>query len=195
MLTLIRKKTPIQPINYTCATLPMAKFVKCIVKSEYDVVGGEDAWNKIFDEYLTLSDDGSISQLLALLKSIAILTNKIQLVETIVNTMANKPIPELADQLRAMGFRFSYGENLQQDLQATINQAKSWLLKLQQDQKELEELRKSDGKAATEQDYEMQYSAIEQFKGVGIDPEKYTVGRYIADIKRMKLQSQALQKQ
>lgn len=185
MLTLFRKKA--SSIQYTCSTLCMAKFVKCLVHSSYELVGGEQSWETIFNEYLNLSGDESISQLLALLKSIAILTNRIQLIEIIVNQLAIKPIPELADQLRKMGFRFQYGDDLENDLVKTINQAKGYLLKLQQDQKELEDLRKSDGKAATEQDYEMQYSAIEQFKGVTIDPETYTVARYVADVNRMKL--------
>lgn len=102
--------------------------------------------------------------------------------------MATKPIPELAARLQKMGFRFQYTDNLERDIQSTINQARGELLKLQQDQKELEELRRGDGKAATEQDYEMQYSAIEQFKGCPIDPDKYTVARYAADIRRMKMQ-------
>lgn len=171
----------------------MAKFVKCLVRQSYDLVGGEYAWETIFNEYLALSGDDSITQLLSLLKSIAILTNRLALIEIIVNQMAVKPIPELAEQLRKLGFRFQYGDNLEADLKATVNQARTLLLKLQQDQKELEDLRKSDGKAATEQDYEMQYSAIEQFKGVSIDPEIYTVARYVADIKRMKLQYQQTQ--
>lgn len=169
----------------------MAKFVKCLVAGQYELIGGEQAWEAIFNEYLTLSGDESISQLLSLLKSIAILTNRLQLIEIIVQQMAIKPVRELADQLRNMGFRFQYDTDLENDLKKTVNQAKQYLLKLQQDQKELEDLRKSDGKAATEQDYEMQYSAIEQFKGVAIDPEVYTVARYVADVNRMKLQSQA----
>lgn len=168
----------------------MAKFVKCLVSAQYDLVGGVNAWDTIFNEYLTLSGDESISQLLSLLKSIAIVSNRLQLIEIIVNQMVIKPIPELAEQLRSMGFRFQYTENLERDLQLTINQAKGYLLKLQQDQKELEDLRKSEGGPATEQDYEMQYSAIEQFKSVSVDPETYTVSRYCADIRRMKIQYQ-----
>lgn len=193
MLTLFRKKTTPKQLIYTCQTLCMAKFVKCLVKAEYELVGGEKSWEVIFNEYLTLSGDESISQLLSLLKSIAILSNRIQLIEIIVQQMAIKPIPELAQQLRNMGFRFQYTDDLENDLKKTVNQAKQYLLKLQQDQKELEDLRKSDGKAATEQDYEMQYSAIEQFKGVPIDPETYMVARYAADVSRMKQQYQPTQ--
>lgn len=188
MLTLLRKKA--KPIVYTCANLSMAKFVKCLVAAQYELVGGNTAWDIIFNEYLTLSGDESIGQLLSLLKSIAIVSNRLQLIEIIVQQMAIKPIPELAEQLRVMGFRFQYSDNLERDLELTINQAKGYLLKLQQDQKELEDLRKSEGGPATEQDYEMQYSALEQFKGVSIDPDTYTVARYCADVKRMKIQYQ-----
>src|ERR1700688_560387 len=176
-------------VTYTSADLPIAKFVKCLVCQQFPLVGGEKAWETIFNEYLQLSGDESITQLLSLLKSIAILTNKIQLIDIIVNQMSIKPVPELAEQLRKMGFRFGYGDNLKSDLLSTVNQAKGWLLKLQQDQKELEDLRRSEGGAATEQDFEMQYSAIEEFKGVAINPETYTVARYCADVKRMKMRN------
>lgn len=188
MLTLLRKKA--KPIVYTCASLPMAKFVKCLVSAQYELVGGEKAWKTIFNEYLTLSGDQSISQLLILLKSIAILSYRIELIEVLVNQMQITPNQDFADQLRKLGFRFQYSDNLEADLKATVNQARGLLLKLQQDQKELEDLRKKDGGVATEQDYEMQYSAIEQFKGVAIDPDTYTVARYTADIRRMKMQNQ-----
>lgn len=168
----------------------MAKFVKCLVCGDTSLVGGEQAWETIFQEYLTLSGDSSISQLLTLLKSIAVLTYRIELIEILVNEMAVRPIPDIAARLQKMGFRFPYTDNLERDLQGTVNQARTELLRLQQDQKELEDLRKTDGKAATEQDYEMQYSAIEQFKGVSIDPDTYMVARYAADMRRMKLSAE-----
>lgn len=192
MLTFTRKPKQ-QKITYTCANLPMAIFVQCLVNAKLDLVGGEQAWETISQEYSSLIDHEAASQYLTLLKSIAVLTYRIELIEILVNEMASRPIPDIAARLQKMGFRFPYTDNLERDLQATINQARTELLRLQQDQKELEDLRKTDGKAATEQDYEMQYSAIEQFKGVSIDPDTYMVARYAADIRRMKMAAQVNQ--
>lgn len=197
MLAIFKQKL-IKPALYTsCKEVSMTAFIKAIVKQDYSglIKSGlplktdiDKAWETVFNEYTSISGDNHVSTLLALLKDIAILTNKLQLIEIIVNEMAEKHMPGLAEQLRKLGFRFQYedGPELRRELEITIVQSKAMLLQLKQDQAELEELRKNDGGAATEQDYELQLSAIEEFKGVSINPDTYMVSRYCADIKRMK---------
>jgi hypothetical protein len=161
----------------------------CLIKSGKPLQAElETAWDKIFNEYLTISGDSQIQQILALLKEIAIITNKLTLIEIIVNQMAIKHNPGLADQLRSLGFRFQYNddENLLRELELTITQSKAHLLTLQQNKAELEELRKNEGGAATEMDYEMQLSELSKFQGFQLDPDKLTVSAYCAILKRFK---------
>lgn len=164
----------------------MEKFVDCLVNGNTHVV---DDWEVIFNEYLTISGDTHIGTILQLMKSISIHENKLTLIQICVDQLKNYHHGYIADQLKSMGFRFEYedGPKLQKELEITVTQSKAFLLQLNQDKQELEELRASEGSAATLQDYELQYSALEEFKGVAIDPATYMVSRYVADVKRMKL--------
>lgn len=193
MLAIFKKKqqpAPIQELPQrelinTCSKCSMEKFVDCIVNGNTHVV---DDWGAIFNEYLTISGDTHISSILELLKSITIAENKLWLIEVCVQQFAGHYHGYIADELKGMGFNFQYeeGENLNSELNATITKSKQILIQLKQDKAELEELRAAQGEAATVQDYELQYSAIEEFKGTPIDPTIYKVSRYVADVQRMK---------
>lgn len=163
----------------------MSIFTECIVNGKTELV---DNWDKIFNEYLSISGDTHISAILELMKSITMIENKLKLIQFCVDQLAEKHLTGLAELLKEMGFRFGYedGPELQGELELTVTQAKNMLIRLNQDKAELEELRKGEKGAATMQDYEKQYSAIEEFKGCVIDPEKYMVSRYTADVARMK---------
>lgn len=198
MLAVFKKKLQKSTCYATCSEVYMTAFIKAIIKQDYsgliktgspapiDVVV---AWEKIFDEYLTISDDTHIRQLLALMKDVAILTNKISLIEFIVQKMAEKHHEGFAEQLRAMGFRFQYedGPQLKRELEITIVQSKSLLLQLNQSKSELEELRNGEGKAASEMDYLIQLSELGKFQGYALDPDKLTVTAYCAILKRFKI--------
>jgi hypothetical protein len=192
------KRLLIKPSCYeSCKDVVFSAFVKAIVHQDLSglIKSGSplpsqlaSAWDKVFNEYLIISGDTQISTLLALLKDIAIITNKLTLIELIVNQLAVKHHVGLADQLRSLGFRFQYadGPELMRELELTITQSKQHLLILEQNKAELQELQKNEGKPATEQDYQLQLSALEEFKGVAINEDTYTVARYCADIKRMR---------
>ncbi|MDB5288525.1 MAG: hypothetical protein JWR05_3474 [Mucilaginibacter sp.] len=192
-----QKKALISECFTSCYEVSMATFINAMVDHNFNGLTKSgnpnqaqlaDAWDKVFTEYLAISGDTQISTILALVKDIAILTNKLFLIETIVQQMENKHDFKLADHLRSLGFRFQYedGPELRRELELTIIQSKAILLELEQNKAELEELRKGDGEAATRQDYQLQLSALEEFKSCSIDEDKYTVARYCADIKRMK---------
>jgi len=182
---LFKKPLPPKELINTCSKCSMAKFVDCLVNGNTHVV---DNWESIFNEYLSISGDTHISTILELLKSITMIENKLTLIQLCVDRLADGYHVGLADQLRSLGFRFKYedGPDLRRELEITVTQSKSMLIQLEQEKAELETLRKSDGEKATIQDYELQYSAIEEFKGCVIDPDAYMVSRYVADIKRMK---------
>lgn len=206
MLALLKRKISPSECFDTCKDVNMSVFIQCIVKGDNSglVKQGKpcteqltSAWEKLFNEYISLSGDTSVKKLLSLLKEIAILSNRLMLIEILVNQIANDHHPDLADQLKKMGFRFNYenGENLQRELELTVAQSKTQLIQLNQAKAELEEMRSTDNRKATEQDFEMQISAIEEFKGVAIDIDNYTVSRYCADVNRMKIRYNATKKQ
>jgi hypothetical protein len=198
MLAIFNKKKAIISECFTsCYEVTMSAFIPAIVDHDYKGLtkAGNpnsqqlaEAWDKVFTEYLSISGDTQISTILALVKDIAILSNKLFLIETIVQQMENKHDFKLAEHLRSLGFRFQYedGPDLKRELDITITQSKALLLELEQNKAELEELRKGDGEAATRQDYELQLSSLEEFKSCSINENIYTVARYVADVKRMK---------
>jgi hypothetical protein len=169
----------------TCSKCSMTKFVDCLVNGNTHVV---DDWAAIFNEYLSISGDTHISTVLELTKSITVIENKLTLIQLCVDQLAEKHHEGLAQQLKNLGFRFSYedGENLHRELELTVTQSKSLLIQLNQEKAELETLRANETGKASVQDYEKQYSAIEEFKGCVIDPDTYMVSRYAADVSRMR---------
>lgn len=192
-----QKKVLISECFISCYEVSMATFIDCIVDQKFTGLAKSgkpneaqlaDAWDKVFTEYLSISGDTQISGILALVKDIAILSNKLFLIETIVQQMENQHDFKLAEHLRSLGFRFQYedGPELKRELELTIIQSKALLLELEQNKSELESLRKDDSGAATRQDYQLQLSALEEFKGCSINEETYTVARYCADLKRLK---------
>jgi hypothetical protein len=186
MLALFKQKQQPKELINTCSKCSMEKFVDCIVNGNTHVV---DDWTAIFNEYLTISGDTHISTLLELMKSIAMIENKLTLIQLCVDQLAKGHHSGLAQQLKGLGFRFNYedGPDLHRELELTVTQSKQLLIQLNQDKDELQALRATESGAATLQDYEMQYSAIEEFKSCSIDPRTYMVSRYVADVKRMKL--------
>ena len=187
MLAFLKKTKVEQPkelIN-TCAKCSMEKFVECLVNGNTHVVGD---WGAIFNEYLTLSSDTHIDAILHLMKSITMLENKLTLIQICIDMISSRHDEGLVENLKSFGFNFTYenGPQLRKELEMTVTQAKSLLIELNQDKKELEELRGDETKTATAQDYEIQYSAISEFLGVMVNPANYMVSRYCADIQRMK---------
>lgn len=149
----------------------------------------ETAWEKVFNEYLTISGDTHIQQILILMKDIAILTNKITLIELIVEQMRISYVGAFADQLRSLGFRFQYedGPELLRELELTLNQTIQLRLRLQESQAEYQQLQVSDGAQVTDQDYEVYLSELEKFQGVAMNPDTTSVARYCAIVKRFKI--------
>lgn len=180
-----QKKQPTRELIDACSKCSMAKFVDCLINGNTRVV---DDWDVIFNEYLTISGDTHISTILELLKSIAMIENKLTLIQLCVDQLASAHHIGLAEQLKKLGFRFNYedGPDLMRELEITVTQSKTLLIQLSQEKAELQELRANESGTATVQDYEKQYSAIEEFKGVAIDPDTYTVSRYCADVSRMR---------
>jgi hypothetical protein len=198
MLAIFKKKSQKNICYTSCSEVYMTAFIKAIVKQDYSglIKKGSPkaeelalAWQKVLDEYLTISGDTNISTVLALLKEIEILSNKITLIEFVVSQMAQNYHQGFAEQLHAMGFRFKYedGPELMRELELTIVQSKSLLVQLNQSKAELAELRGDDGKAATEMDYEMQLSELGKFQGYSLNPDKLTVTAYCAILKRFKI--------
>jgi hypothetical protein len=178
--------------------MPFYNFVKCLVKGDLSYIGGrgkdrKKAWENIFNEYLSLSENTSTKHYLSILKDIHTITARLIIIETIVNSLMLKYHPGLVKQLQAFGFRSAYleGDGLAAELEKTIAQCKMQLVTLHQRKQELAGMEQVKGKEATERDYELQLSEMSKFQGYHINSKNITVSEYCAIMSRFKEQNKA----
>lgn len=191
----------------SCSELPLRKFVRCLVGGDVsflrkngwakkDVL--EEAWEKIFIEYLDLTKDPRQSQLLALMRDLTTLNTRAMLVYEICRQLSQKPHPALAEQLKRMGFRYDYDLNdpvkRKRATMATIAQARLLTYQAEQRKKDLEHLQKAGGKEMTEADYDELITELSKFQGYRLDPNKTTVSEFATIVKRYKDHVKALTK-
>lgn len=183
-----------QEIYTSCDELPIYNFVKIAVRDELRFLNVDrlnfivtddhkNAWTEILQEYTGLSKDNKQFQILDLLKVITKSNLTLDLVQNIVDFLANDFDQEMITILRSLGFLYKYdpySDTYDSDLRKTVSQAKSIIVKKNIAEKELEGL-KSEGKEkkATEQDYISLMVALSKFQGYHIDWKKTSVSEYV----------------
>lgn len=179
----------------SCEDLPFYNFIKCLINNDYKYLRGDPkarkkAWECIFDEYIVIAADKSTSQYVSILKDINTISNKLLIVETLVNSLAIQYNPYHIKQLGGLGFRFIYAndETLKADLEGTISQCRMQLVTLQQRKQELASLERSKvkSKGATENDYWLQLSELSKFQAYHLNPKIITVSEYCAILCRFR---------
>jgi hypothetical protein len=140
----------------------------------------EVAWAKIYEEYLSLTNDTKFSTTFRIKKDIYYLTNKLQIISTIVTHLEDRYNSELCKHLRSLGFNLKFTqESINKDLELVAKLSKSIILRVQQLNKEYATLTKEE-KAVTKQDYYDAMASLEKFRGGGIDPKTTTLMQFIS---------------
>ena len=130
------------------------KFIVCICDQNYSglIKKGtapanqlQKAWNKIYDEYLTIIKDKEQSYLMQLTKEVYLLEFKINIINTIVTSLSIQYDPEILKELKRWApvwGQFNPGdeEKYLQELQTVINQNKRLIIELDSKSKELNDL-------------------------------------------------------
>lgn len=181
-------------IYKSCDELPLYNFVKIVVRDElrflninrlnFDVTEDHKlAWTDLLQEYTGLSKDNKQFHILDLLKVITKSNLTVDLIQHIVEFLANDFDKDMIIILRSLGFAYKYDPNsdtYDSDLKKTISQAKSIIVKKNIAEKELEDLKsESTDKKATEQDYIALLVALSKFQGYHIDWKKVSVSEYV----------------
>jgi hypothetical protein len=144
-----------------------------------------EAWESIFSEFTTLSDNKQSNYLLSLLREYYSIPNKIVIIETIVQALSERYDPELIRLLRSMGFRHKYEpETMAMDLQLTVTQSKSLVVRWNDLNTDLEKVGKSEKSEAN--DYDAILSELSKYQGYRLDPKQITVSEFCAIVKRFK---------
>lgn len=183
----------LKPVYYSgkaynsCASLPLYNFIKIVCGGSLDnlLIRGkvkdlEGIWEKIHEEYTTLTKDTSVAAAFRLIREIYYTNNKIVLLDKVVDYLRMRYVSELCQQLREMGFRHDYTpKTIENDLKLVVTQRKSWILKLKQAADAHESLKQTD--KSEEADFYDTLAILEKFRGGGsIDPKTTTVMQFIS---------------
>lgn len=167
----------------------MSRFIKITVTGDLVHLGRckdpEATWERIHSEYTELSGDTTNMQALVLAKQIAVLTNRINITNSIVYYLSLRgAIPELIDELNIMGYRVK-GVDLQADLERVLGLSKSDHVKLTAAKDAYVKL--GNGEKATELMWYRLLSAIAKHRQiVSINPALITVVEFVAMDKEYK---------
>ena len=145
--------------------LKLDKFIICLCDEKYDSLilskctkeEVKQAWDKIYDEYISIVKDKQMSYLMILHKEIALLELKINCVNICVSILSIKKDEEIINTIRK--FVPVYGkldiENLEQyekDLNAIVNYTKQFIIEKDAKILEFDELNKG-GSGKINRDY------------------------------------------
>lgn len=109
------------------------------------------------------------------------------IIQAIVDQFRKGHDAELAKRLNQLGFRFSYapGDKFQRELELTITQAKSLVVKYENAKANLEKLN-SDGEPAKPGDFDEMLSELSKYMGFRLDPKVIMVAEFCAIVKSFK---------
>jgi hypothetical protein len=183
---------------YTCCTdLPFWAWVKVTTTKDlkYLIKSGTvpveelySIWDKINDEYRTLSGDTDSNHTFELYKDMHILDREIMTITSIVNQLRILRNPELIDMLQnVFGFSYEYVD-LDNDLNKTITGAKARVMDLKLKEKEYNDIVATEDKQneLTEFDFIEQLVVLSEDIGYEIRMDAISVAQYIAYYNKFK---------
>lgn len=179
-----------------CKDLTLDKFIDCLVNNNLACLSDEPqtddalavAWDFIWNEYLTLIDLPNHKYVTELIRSIALLYLKLNVVEWNVKALQNGYYPECVKALKDVGmaYKFDIEDPLQysSDLESCLKKAKSWVIEYQQRQREYDEYQKTTKKnPITEAGFMDNIVSLSKIMGFRVDPKSVTVAEYCSIMK------------
>lgn len=182
----------------SCQDIPLYNFIKIVCESDLKwlTISGKptdqelgEAWDKIFSEYNEISDSQQGNYLIGLLREYYAIKGKIEIIQAIVDVLAKGRNDQLVDALHKAGYRFPFNANdpaaYRKDLERTVSQAKTMVIRFQQLHDDLEKMQNESGKT-NPSDYDMILSELSKYQGYRLDPKQITVSEFCAIVKRFK---------
>lgn len=176
----------------TCSELLLRDFIPLVCGNNPK----PDWWESFMSEYAELKGDTRSKSLLLLQKEINVIEEDLFLIEKIVNQINIYWDERLCDILRGdpfyYDFEYANDDNLQNELQLTINIARNKLAEKNELMHELDEMSdKEDNKPLTEMDFMVQIQSFANWQGFDIPIETTSVKKYLAIQKLFTLQNKA----
>jgi hypothetical protein len=177
--------------------LPLYNWVKRILEDDnkWLVISGnpsglEELWEQLKGQYQDMIESADTSQIIDLTRDISMLRVRLKIIESVVAHLKIRRSEKLIEILRNdLGFFKLKYDDLEKDLERTLNRAKADIVELKRKITERDVLYKVDEheKEWTEYDYIKQLSELSKFQGGGvIHIKQINVAEYVALLNRFK---------
>lgn len=179
-------------LHRTCDTLPFFNFKKCYCLNNLSflIIEGTPtpeelsaAWNEIIFEYSTLINSDQSDHLLSLSKEILLLQHHIFYVQTAVDLLRLRHVPDIVEKLINMGYHGEYNfedkENYNKQLDRVIALCTTNVFELgvlQDEYKRLDNTVK--GKKQSEDDFDLTIAALSKHQGYRINQKETVVKEF-----------------
>ena len=181
-------------IHNSCNTLTLSKFITCVCDDDYSVLVEDgsytnekitEAWQQVYTEYVTLTENTATIQAMALVDEINYWNLQHKVIVESVNLLKVWRSEELITILKEKGYLFEYSatdlDAYQKDLERVLTRSKTILVQQAERERELATLSKdNEGKKSTRADFDSNIIVMSKFMGVMINDNETTVARYAA---------------
>lgn len=182
-----------------CNELPMANFIRCAIdndltalykheikfwhrKTDLDVI-----WDKIHDEYKSLTGQNGPTELFSFMKEREYLINKLRIIDICAKALMIKYSKGWCVTLKRNGFSYPFTEKTYlKDLDMVLSKVKTIGLKLGSLTKKINDLQQTETKDTSADDFNKVTVELERNMGVNIDLETCSVSKFIAYINNIK---------
>lgn len=173
----------------SCFDLTMDKFIDCLVDGKLSVLGeGTDvelsnAWQSILFEFSELRQESTINESLELQKEIAVLENKVNIIDLCVSVLWEVYNRDLANELKSLGYilKLDWSNKVEYygELKKVISKRKTLIVQLDSKKKKLVELvEKAKGKGYKRNDFVKINTNLSQFMKFRVDNKNTTVAEW-----------------
>lgn len=178
-----------------CDTLPLSRFIDVLVKGDLKRLikfgfanknSLKTIWDNIFIEYTDLTKNSTHQHLLTTVKEYTMLSNRIEIVQMLINSLAKRRHLGIINALKKFGFHQSFSPNsMEKDIKSVIAKVKSWVFRANKLYEELKSTEK-DEKELKKSDFSDLLIELGSYQGYRIDPDITTVSEYVAILNRFK---------
>jgi hypothetical protein len=182
-----KSETRSQGVSYTsCLDLPLYNFIQICVTDDLKwlVISGEpdnlkEVWASILAEFSDMSDSPQLDNVFKLKKKITFLTNKIDIVNILLNRLSLGGNKDIVKLLISWGYSFG-SSDIEKDIERARKQLNNDTAKLRMAIADYAEATKGSNETSTLQDWEDELFQLSKFSGFAINKKQTTVSEYAA---------------
>lgn len=150
-------------------------------------------WEKIFDEYITLTNDKKVNNVFLLARFVTFERFKISLLMILLNSIRKQWNTELAEKINSLGIRSRITEDtFHRDIIRINGEIKLMVLSLRKKEKELKD--KNKGEQSGRNEWVKLLMDLSKYQGYRINPKKITVYEFCIILLNYKDEAQQIKK-